>query len=191
MYKQCQTEQSAARQRQLEQGLLEAMLHQQFDQISISDLCVGMNIPRKAFYRYFTGKEGALYALIDHALMDFDTFSNMENAREQQEDARKYMERVFRYWVDNKRLLDALERSNLSGVLIQRAIAYTKELNTLPQFLQSASRQMRDYAMMFAICGLMSMLVQWHHDGFSETVEQMADLAIRLLSEPLFSPEGN
>lgn len=191
MYKQCQTEQSAARQRQLEQGLLEAMLHQQFDQITISDLCVGMDIPRKAFYRYFTGKEGALYALIDHALMDFDTFSNMENAREQQEDARKYMERVFRYWVDNKRLLDALERSNLSGVLIQRAIAYTKELNTLPQFLQSASRQMRDYAMMFAICGLMSMLVQWHHDGFSETVEQMADLAIRLLSEPLFAPKNS
>ncbi len=189
MYKQCQTEQSAFRQRQLEQGLLETMLHQKFDQISVSELCESMQIPRKAFYRYFSGKEGALYSLIDHTLMDFDTYSNIENAREEQEDAQKYMERFFRYWVEHKSLLDALEQSHLSGVLIQRAIAFTKELNTLPQFLQSANRQQRDYATMFAVCGLMTILVQWHHDGFSQTVEQMAYLAIRLLSEPLYAPK--
>lgn len=189
MYKQCQTEQSAIRQRQLEQGLLDAMCRKHYDQISVSDLCDDLGIPRKAFYRYFSGKDGALYALIDHVLMDYDAYSTLENVRDHHVSPKIFMERVFRYWVENKNLLDALERSNLSGVLIQRAIAYSKELDTLPAFFRSASRQQRDYATMFAVCGLMTMLVQWHHDGFSESVEQMADLAIHLFSEPLFKPE--
>lgn len=190
MYKRCQTEQSANRQRELEQGLLEAMCKKHYDQISVSDLCDDMGIPRKAFYRYFSGKDGALFALIDHALMDYDTYSTLENVREHHANPKEYMERVFSYWVENKNLLDALERSNLSGVLIQRAIAYTKELDSLPDFFRSPNRQLRDYATMFAVCGLMTMLVQWHHDGFSESVEQMAELAIHLFSEPLFKPKG-
>lgn len=62
MYKLCRTEQSAARQRQLEQGLLQAMRTQQYEDISISDLCDQMGIPRKSFYRYFSNKDGALFA---------------------------------------------------------------------------------------------------------------------------------
>lgn len=189
MYKQCRTEQSAARQRQLERGLLRAMEIKRFDEISISDLCQEMGIPRKSFYRYFTSKEGALYALIDHAIMDFDTHSSIESAKELNEDAIKYMMYVFSYWVENKVLLDVLAKNNLSGVLIQRAIEYTKELDAMPPFFQSANRQLRDYATMFAVCGMMTLLVQWHHDGFAESVEQMAELAIRLFSEPLFRPQ--
>ena len=74
MYKLCKTEQSANRQRALEQGLLQAMLTCQYDEISVSDLCAQLNIPRKAFYRYFDGKEGALHALIDHTLMSYEFF---------------------------------------------------------------------------------------------------------------------
>ena len=74
MYKLCKTEQSAQRQRMLEQGLLKAMLTQHFDEISVSDLCDEIGIPRKSFYRYFSGKDGALYALIDHTLLTYDGF---------------------------------------------------------------------------------------------------------------------
>lgn len=188
MYKQCRTEQSAARQRELERGLLRTMTKKRFEEISICDLCEEMGIPRKSFYRYFSGKEGALYALIDHAIMDFDTYSSIDSAREQNKDAVKYMAHIFHYWVNNKLLLDVLEKNNLSGLLIQRAIEYTKELDTMPPFFQSANRQLRDYATMFAVCGMMTLLVQWHRDGFSQSVDQMAELAIHLFSEPLFSP---
>ena len=188
MYKRCQTEQSAARQRQLERGLLDAMCRQHYDEICISDLCDKLEIPRKSFYRYFSSKDGALHALVDHTLMDFDTYSSI-NVAVEQEAPIVYMKRIFAYWVKNKELLDALERSNLSGVLVQRAIEYSKELDTLPDFLQSSSRQLRDYGTMFAVCGMMTMLIQWHHDGFSQSVDQMAELAIRLFSEPLFSME--
>lgn len=186
MYKQCRTEQSARRQRQLEQGLLEAMLKRHYDDISVSDLCDEIGVPRKSFYRYFASKDGALYALIDHALMDFDSFSIAEDIPELQE-AQKYMEQVFTYWMQCKPLLDALERSGLNGVLIQRAISYSKEMDSLPGFLTATDRQLRNYGTMYAVCGLMTMLVQWHHDGFEPGVSQMAGLVIRLMSEPLFS----
>lgn len=188
MYKQCRTEQSARRQREIEQGFLRLLLKNSYEEISVSDICQEMGIPRKAFYRYFSGKDGALYALIDHALMDFDSYSSVEGFREIPE-ARKYMEKVFLYWVRNKELLDALQRSGLSGVLIQRAIDYTKQLNTLPAFLNTMDRQMRDYGTLFMVCGLMTVIVQWHHDGFRPELEQMAKLCIRLLSEPMFVTE--
>ena len=74
MYKLCKTEQSAARQRLLEEGLLRAISQHRYDELSVSDLCSQMNIPRKSFYRYFSSKEGALHALLDHTLMSFDQF---------------------------------------------------------------------------------------------------------------------
>ena len=186
MYKQCQTEQSAQRQRQLEQGLLQCMLKRHYDEISVIDLCREMEIPRKSFYRYFSGKDGALFALIDHALMDYENFSVID-IRDSGMSALRYMEKMFTYWLQCKPLLDALAKSNLSGVLVQRAIAYSKTLESLPQFLVKEQKQLQDYGVQFAVSGLMSMLIQWHMDGFSQSVEQMAVLAIRLMSKPLFT----
>ena len=75
MYKLCKSEQSATRQKQLEQGLLKVMLTQRYEDISVSDLCTAMDIPRKSFYRYFSGKDGALHALIDHTMISYESFS--------------------------------------------------------------------------------------------------------------------
>lgn len=186
MYKQCRTEQSAQRQRQLEQGLLDAMLKKHFDEISVSDLCDELEIPRKSFYRYFSSKDGALHALVDHVLLDYDSFAVAESVVHKQT-AIRYMERVFAYWIQHRQLLDALEKSNLSGVLVQRAIEYSKRQESIPVFMVTKDKQVQEYGTMFAVCGLMSMLVQWHHDGFSQSVEQMGMLAVRLLSQPLFT----
>lgn len=187
MYKQCHTEQSAQRQRQLEQGLLGCMLRQHYDEITVSDLCKTLGIPRKAFYRYFSDKDGALQSLIDHALMDFDSYSYV-NGIWKEADALYYMEKVFLYWMQNKQLLDALAFSGLSGELVQRAIRYTQELDTLPYFLASMDQKLRNYGTLFAVCGLMTMIIQWHQDGFQPELSQIAQVTMRLLSEPLFDP---
>ena len=99
----------------------------------------------------------------------------------------QYMAEVFAYWKCGKSLLDALAKSNLSGILIQRALEYSKEMDTLPHFMQITDRRLREYGTMFTVCGLMTMIVQWHHDGFSKSVEEMAQLSMELFSKPLFS----
>ena len=72
MYKICQTEQSIRRQRELEAGLLKMLQKRRYEDISVSDLCGELQIPRKSFYRYFSNKDGALMALLDHTLMEFE-----------------------------------------------------------------------------------------------------------------------
>lgn len=186
MYKQCQSDKSAARQRELEQGLLQMMLKKHYDEISVSDLCQELGIPRKSFYRYFSSKDGALYALIDHALMDYDvqtTYPEFDDYGTPMQ----YMEEVFAYWVRCKPLLDALEKSNISGLLVQRALDFTKEMDTIPSFMQITDRRLRGYGTLFTVCGLMAMIVQWHHDGFARSPREMAQMSIELFSKPLFS----
>lgn len=186
MYKQCRTEQSASRQRSLEQGLLDAMSQQHYEEISVSDLCSQLQIPRKSFYRYFSSKEGALHALLDHSLMDFEAFSAPNFAKEKRT-VQQDMEQVFSYWKHQKPLLDALARSNLSGVLIQRAISHALSETALPRrFLPMDEKNTQEHVTTFAVCGLMSMVVQWHHEGYPESVQQMAQIAVRLVSQPLF-----
>ena len=185
MYKLCKTEQSAQRQRILEEGLLQAMATCHYEEISVSDLCDRMNVPRKSFYRYFSGKDGALHALIDHTLMRFETGQFWFSASEAQGFHGELI-RFFCFWKAQKPLLDALARSGLSGVLVQRAIDYVLSEAGFRRLHGLAGPGDTEYGIMFVICGLMSMTVQWHHSGYEAPVEQMAGVAVRVLTRPLF-----
>lgn len=187
MYKLCKTEQSAARQRELEEGLLNIMLSRHYDEISVSELCDQLNVPRKSFYRYFSGKDGALHALIDHTLLEYEGFQiagKSSATRSYQLD----LEQFFRFWLLQKPLLDALERSGLSGVLVTRSIDHALSDVGMPhRFLRQKERAARQHATMFGVCGLMSMILDWHHRGYDLSARQMSEIAVKLLTEPLFS----
>ncbi len=187
MYKLCKTEQSASRQRQLEEGLLNVMLTKHYDEISVSDLCEHIGIPRKSFYRYFSGKDGALHALIDHTLLEYEGFQISEKnyqIRTYQTD----LERFFVFWLLKKPLLDALERSGISGMLVTRSIDHALcDMGMPKRFLQQEDQTARQYAIMFGVCGLMSMVLDWHHSGYKLPPKQIAQVAAKMLTEPLFS----
>lgn len=184
MYKLCKTEQSAARQRQLEQGLLQAMRVQQYDEISISDLCDKMGIPRKSFYRYFSSKDGALLALLDHTLMEFEQSSH-RNGKTRHGTAIGDLERYFLFWYERRELLDALERSRLSGMLVERATTHALNERMMPAYLRSRPEEVQSLALTFAVCGLLSMVIQWHHSGYRQSPGDMARVATMMLTRPL------
>lgn len=176
MYKLCKTEQSARRQRELELGLLEAMKSQQYEDISISDLCDRMAIPRKSFYRYFSNKDGALMALLDHSLMEFD--QNRDGGD---------LELFFQFWYERRDLLEVLMRSRLSGMLVDRATRHAVHERMMPGYLIQKDSQTQHMAMTFAVCGLLSMVMQWQQNSYQETPEQMAHIANMMLTKPLVS----
>ena len=186
MYKLCKTEQSAARQRQLEQGLLEAMCTKRYDEISISELCDRMNIPRKSFYRYFAGKDGALQALLDHTLMEFEDFSH-QYRHGKIRSIYVDLESFFQFWLQHKCLLDALGRSGLSGMLVNRAVAFALTDDVLPvRFLPEDTKYMQKHVTMFGVCGLMSMVLNWHDTNYEISAAEMSRIAVRMISQPLF-----
>lgn len=183
MYKYCVTQSARQRQRELEEGLLQVMLHHDYESISVSDLCDNLGIPRKSFYRYFTNKDGALFALVDHAIMDFaegffrtGTELNMNVAED-----------FFRYWLTRRDLLHALERNNLGGLLVQRTIELTvREKTILPHFLPDDIVHMQNYVMLFLVSGVMSLLIQWEKDKYKATPREMAIMASHILNQSLF-----
>lgn len=186
MYKLCKTEQSAARQRELEQSLAALMNVRRYEEITVSDFCAHAGIPRKAFYRYFSSKDGALYALLDHTLLEYGFFRD-SYIPGGSADMRRDLESFFSFWKRQKLLLDALEHSGLSGILMERAISYVGEGVRQKQLLPGEDARIRDHVARFSVCGLMVMVVNWHHGGYRESVQEMAQIALRLVSQPLFN----
>ena len=185
MYKLCKTEQSAVRQRELEQSLIVLMNTCRYEEITVSDFCIHAGIPRKAFYRYFSSKDGALYALLDHTLLEYE-FYDVEYGSGDSPSMLRELEGFFRFWKARKPLLDALAHSGLSGILMERAISYAVKHPLLNRMLVDEDPNTRDHIVRFFICGIMIMMVNWHHEGFRESTLEMAQIAVRLVTQPLF-----
>ena len=190
MYKLCKTEQSTARQHELEHGLLTAMSTRRFEDISVSDLCDQLGVPRKSFYRYFSSKDGALQALIDHTLMEYEC-SPLLTAPGEPRTQQKEMERFFLFWLQKRLFLDAMTRNNLTGMLINRSVTYALSGAPLPRpYLLNEPKEVQDHVVTFAVCGLISLMLNWYQGGFVHSPRYMARLAVRLISQPLF-PDVN
>ena len=183
MYKKCITEQSAQRQKEIETGLMQAMKTHPYEDISISELCAGLGIPRKAFYRYFSGKDGALYALIDHTLMEFsDIFFPITPSS-----AMQTLEGFFTFWAEHEAFLSALQKNGLGGILTQRAIEKGMTVDYLSgDIFPAYAGQPQEYVITFLVSGLMSLVLQWHKKHFEESPKLMASLAAQLLTNPCF-----
>ena len=83
-----------------------------------------------------------------------------------------------------------ITKNGLYDILVERTIRYALGATVFPgRFLPKESRQMQNYVVTFAICGLMTIMIQWHSTGYSCSVQEMAKVASRLLTKPLF-PEA-
>lgn len=185
MYKLCKTEPSAQRQRQLEDGLLTAMLSQRYDDISISDLCDQLGVPRKSFYRYFASKDGALHALIDHRLLEYEAYSEQYKHKDGHTSKFLDLPAFFSFWMSQKPLLDAVVRSDLDKVLVERTIEAAHQSHVLEVRVRGVPKDYKEIATTFVVCGLMTTVLRWHKEGFRHSPQEMAEIAHQLLLRPL------
>lgn len=180
MYKNCSTEESAKRQRQLENCLLELMLSRSYDHITISDICERVNISRKSFYRYFSSKDGCLFAMIDHAIIDGAAYYMVGPYGAPPKDATLLF---FRYWIGKTDLLRALYNNRMSTWIIERLIRYI--LKEEPEFCQQLGGEAKAKdKTMFIISGLFALLLSRLHDKEPQTPEQLAQIVMEIMREP-------
>lgn len=178
MYKLCRTDLSAQRQRKLERGLLEAMKYRRYEDISVSDLCQQLQIPRKSFYRYFDSKDGALHALIDHTLMEYvEWWSSLDPGN-----TAVKLESFFQFWKENRGLLDALEDSGLTRVLAERATSFSCSDSMLLARINPCAQDAQVYSASFWVSGLTALALSWFRRGFAESPAQMAQIAAGIIS---------
>ena len=186
MYKLCKTEESSNRQRKIEKVLLKLMLEKHYDEITVSEICISANIPRKSFYRYFDGKEGVKQALLYHTLSDFSSFQ-LSRGQGVDYKLREEFEGFFAFWKSKRDFLEAFDKSGLIGVLMDSSASYAlSEFSNIERYLSDSGEREKLITYQFVICGLMTMMINWYRSGFAESIPNLARTATKLITKPLF-----
>ena len=186
MYLSCTTEESSQRQRQFEFLLLDKMNKQPYAQITVAQLCQEADVSRNAFYRYFDSKDDVLDALIDYTLLDY--YRDLDFPLKHQDSYRKGIAYFLQYWLEQKPLLDALQKNGLERRLLERcrnhSIQWYMDAFHGPLLENEESRAQ---IILFSVNGLFSVILDWHRKGYSQSIEQMVSVIERLMLKPLIT----
>ena len=178
MAKTCTTEKTAIRQRWIENGLLELMQEEKFEDITVTDLCRHLELSRRSFYRYFNDIEDVLDSLLNRLFQEMVISDSSLTIPE--------IEKGYDFWFQHRHVLNAMAHSSLQSKIVQYALKYAdeevlKKHLTADDLGMGLSREMN----LFVISGMSSLLISWHADGFQKTPRQMAEIAYRMLYKPL------
>ena len=187
MYKLCKSEDSARRQRQIELELYEMMKAVHYDDITVTALCDRAGVPRKAFYRYFDSKEDALRAYIEHTLSEYDGFKD-EHLTSGKRSLTGELEMYFDFWLKNKETLRVFDRSGLLPLLSECSVRFpVGDRVSTAKFLPDDTAVTRAWVFKFASAGMITLMLEWYKSGFCGSPRQMAQIAARIVSKPLFA----
>lgn len=173
MYRRCATEGSAQNQRKVTGCLLELMQKTPYEDITVTQLCQTAGVSRRVFYHLFNNKTDALYAMIDHMLLDSESY---------RPEIPDQSLRFFCYWKDHKGLLDALRENQLTGLLLERMIGIVlSEDYDVRSWLRSDDTKDGKDILIYHLCGAMGMTYNWYQSGYAKSPEEMAALLVQLI----------
>lgn len=184
MYKECKTERSAARQRLIENTLLDMMRRKPYDEITVTDICLELNMPRKAFYRYFDDKDSTLRGMIAHTLNEFRSApTDMSEPRY----LKKEISAFFMFWYNHRELMTVLDKNGRLSEIMDLSLSFPLEtIVSMKKLLPDEEDGMREKIYRFAIGGLISIVFEWFRDDFRMPIDDVARLAVRVLTKPPF-----
>lgn len=183
MYKICKSERSAKRQMEVENALYELLKKKNYDDITVTELCAIVNMPRKSFYRYFDEKADVINSLLDRTILKYGSFFNNEKKRF----FKKELENFFEFWYQNRELLEILDKNNLISNLFFSVSRFPiNDIIHVSKYLPNDSETLRTKIFEFTIFGLLFEVINWYKEGFKTDISDMVDLTARILSQPMF-----
>ena len=162
------------RQEWIESGLLELMAQNRYEDLTVTDLCRYLSMPRRSFYRYFRDLEDVLDSALDHL---FQSMAMPGHLPEYEELLRNYI-----FWKEHCAVLDALQSSGMTQKLYDYIGRYTNPMK-LEQCILPEDRELdlRREITMFTTAGSVALAIGWYQDGFRRTPEEMAKITERML----------
>jgi len=181
MYTMCVTEKTAEQQHIFEQTFLQMMLELHYDEITISDLCRRAGLSRKIFYRLYEKKADVLCSMIDRAMIECDFYTPEESVGPGE------LHRFFAFWQTQKDLLDALLKHQNSSLLTDRAIRFAMRETSSPVRTFGSDEVKGSYeSIVFYLSGMFSLLLVWHAQGFSHSIDEMSAIVADILTNPAY-----
>ena len=186
MLKECKTEKSSARQKLIEDTLFAMMKERGYDDITVTDLCEKLLMPRKAFYRYFDGKDSALVGMVVRFLSSY-TNNNVVGELGKPRSLYREMENYFSFWQENREILEVLDKNGKLSLIIEISLNFpVDKIISLRRLLPDEEEGMRLHVYRFAIGGLISIMIDWFREKFATPKADMTRLAVRILTKPPF-----
>ena len=182
MYKICKTERSIKRQIEVETALYELLKKKDYEDITVTELCISVNMPRKAFYRYFDEKSDVLNSLLDRTMLRYGSLFN----NDKRHSYKKELESFFKFWYENRELLEILDKNHLINNLFESISRFPIfDIINVSKYLPDDNDIYKAKIFEFIIFGLLFEMINWYREGFKTDISDMVDFSSRLLTAPL------
>lgn len=168
-------------------ALLRLMEEKELQDITVSEICREATVSRNTFYRSFSGKEEVLEDLIeekiDHVLSEYLMLKDFDITKASEADIRSAYERSYSFWDGERKLLEILRRQGLLW-LLDKAYVKIIEAKSNSLYEDISGSQDPDYFMDYLYFwqgdGTSKILEKWALRGFTESVEELTEVTIRL-----------
>jgi hypothetical protein len=110
-----------------------------------------------------------------------------QDGNEGQRTLKNELKTFFEFWYQNRDFLETLDRNSMLDKIIEVSVNIPiKDFVSLSKFLPDDNEWARTRIFKFAVCGLVTSMLDWYHEGFKTSMSDMVDLSCRVLSHPLF-----
>ncbi len=183
MYKQCKNKSSAQRQKYIADQLLQLIKTTPLEQITITELSIASDIPRKGFYRYFDSIDDVVNFILEKNIQEENEYISRTGVSI---DAtpREYLIVWLRFWKEKADVMRLFQDRRIHSAMVRHAMRHMDpESASIQQVSMAEPIMVRN---LFASYGTMALLEIWNRDNYQITEEAMADFMLELLTQPLF-----
>lgn len=162
--------------RLMKDALLELLEVKPLEKITVTDVCAAADVNRSSFYAHYQDIAGLMRELESEVL---ERIPAPEGADYDEREFCAELERYLGHVRQNARLFRALIVKREDARFNRRLVDAVMERNR-PMGEGTAGR----YAYVFMVNGVIGLLREWLSEGFPLEEREMAELVLRLCSEP-------
>lgn len=161
------------------QGLVQCLRWKPFDFVTIADVLRISGIGRATFYRNFDNLVDVLQMKCDQCFQEV-LEQYLEDHKLGQMDSRAFLVHFFRYWMENRELLEILIAMNRQDIIYSSHYQYSTPITArfLPEVDTSSDEYV--YFMTVRTSITVGVLAAWVKTGRQKTPEQLVELLIEL-----------
>ena len=180
MYKICKNKSSKQRQFNIMKSLLELLQDKHINSITITQLCIYANIPRKTFYRYFESIDDVFDYWADYITNEIIEYIGIKDFTI--DNLKDVFLSFYEYWGEHKEYIKIIRNNQLSQAIFSRMVDNEAIMNLKSDKIQEDELQIR---IRFLLPSLISIVYLWDDKNYSFTPKELANMTYKSLTTPI------
>lgn len=156
-------------------SMFELLSKDNFQDITISEICDNCDVVRRTFYNNFTSKEDVIEYIVDQHVSEYIDFVRTQHM----ETARHMAQAYYKFWYEKKQIVSILQKNNLFYILQRDFLKYVPELAPIiagEGMVELMDNTLLEYLFTFISSGLCYNLEKWAKNDFKETYTDIGEV---------------